>query len=1413
MIKQILSFLSVIIVSGTFAQTVCAPEFFTPRDTISCNDSTMIIFNSPGGSETFSCPQFDILTGNPIIDPATGVQQLGPCDPVWATNPGVEFGQPHYPSPDGNGYLWMGNQISSANGNPRTVTSPSYNTSCGGQICFDFIYGDGNTNNSEQPDLYNEGVELQYQIPGGPWESIRYWAPNGTILPANPDIPNPGLFGPGPFEVWQDDECVDIPLVAQLPSVRFRFFQEFDTDLDFDHWGIDDIEITINADQMQGILSGVFDVNGLGQPFQQTIFNNAPADTLWVSPLETTRYEFVVTDANSGGTYVGFNTLWIYVRETDAGPISQLACDSIGTELSVNGVMPFSNIVWTPNLAIDDVNSHTPFVDPPGDTYYTVTSDCGVDSVLVDIVANFNPILSTSSDSICVGETVTLTANTNAPASTYTYNWTPATVDNDTIMTTGAFPSTNTTYYVEMVSDVGCVREDSITIFVGAIPKTIDYIGDLNLCRGDSTQVTVVPTQPTFFDDFELGANPSIWATVENGLPNTDCGSIVGNTLHFDGTGPRGVETFPVDASLGGNLSFYLIYGSTFGVSPCSDMGFNDGASLEYSTDGGVTWVNITTYAWNGFDNFTLVQETLPAGAQTANTILRLWQPQNGGQDQDNWAIDEFLLELECSGTNCVNYAYEWVPATNISDVNVANPFFYPPVSTYYAVSISPEGFDCSTVADSIFIEVDELDISITPSDTFLCEPTPLLLEATIDGFANSCEEEYAISQTPLNMLTGGTPSAVILGDDAMSASIQIPFGFEFYCEEKTSFGISSNGFITFSGSTDNGCCQGDFLPTANTFNPSDLIALLWSDLHGSQGSASITHFVTGAAPNRIQVVEFDAVPNLGSLTQTVTGQIQLYETSNIVEIHCVGCETDGTLASIGLENSNGTVGHTPPGYNQNNTLNVVNEGWRFIPTNSPANFNFGWTPNLAISNDSVTNPIITPTTSTDYVFSVRNINNCLFTDTAKIGIYESNLTLTADIIACAGDSIQLLATGADTYSWTSNIVDATLNDTSISNPLSGTLEDVTYTVTYDTEGCEETREVFVDILNLPPAMINNNISPVPFCEGESVDLFVDNNINGWSFTWSGPENGVGASINVSTPGTYEVEYDDGNCINKRSVVVTTSPTPFIDLSLIDSVLCCNSGDYEVNLNSLVTNTTVDEFYVNGNDEAGNTIVYTALDENGNQLDVFKVRSTDGCETEDIYVNIATNCLNPMISSPDTVYSNAVEMFDLSTVETNADNVTYAWTTTDASTGAIVTNTAEDAIIAGTEGAEGFYTANVAVTATYGIYTCMEEAEARDYEVVTIPDPLFPDAFTPNGDGLNDIFRAVVNPLAEVNDFRVYNRWGDKVYDMSTATNKEGWDGNWSGKKQPSDQYTYFIKITNPGGEEFLEEGPVSLIR
>lgn len=95
---------------------------------------------------------------------------------------------------------------------------------------------------------------------------------------------------------------------------------------------------------------------------------------------------------------------------------------------------------------------------------------------------------------------------------------------------------------------------------------------------------------------------------------------------------------------------------------------------------------------------------------------------------------------------------------------------------------------------------------------------------------------------------------------------------------------------------------------------------------------------------------------------------------------------------------------------------------------------------------------------------------------------------------------------------------------------------------------------------------------------------------------------------------------------------------------------------------------------------------------------------------------------------------------------------------------------------------------------------------------IDINDKLFlPNAFSPNGDGLNDEFNIGNIGYQKLIAFRVFNRFGEEVF--STTNPKQGWKGDHKGKPADLGVYFYYINIIDIKGREKILKGDVSLIR
>ncbi len=90
------------------------------------------------------------------------------------------------------------------------------------------------------------------------------------------------------------------------------------------------------------------------------------------------------------------------------------------------------------------------------------------------------------------------------------------------------------------------------------------------------------------------------------------------------------------------------------------------------------------------------------------------------------------------------------------------------------------------------------------------------------------------------------------------------------------------------------------------------------------------------------------------------------------------------------------------------------------------------------------------------------------------------------------------------------------------------------------------------------------------------------------------------------------------------------------------------------------------------------------------------------------------------------------------------------------------------------------------------------------------PNLFLPNAFSPNGDGENDVLYVRGRNIEKMT-LRIFDRWGEKVFESHDPDN--GWDGRYEGKLLDPDVYAYYLEITCTGGKEFFEKGNITLLR
>ncbi|WP_425636824.1 gliding motility-associated C-terminal domain-containing protein [Algoriphagus yeomjeoni] len=115
------------------------------------------------------------------------------------------------------------------------------------------------------------------------------------------------------------------------------------------------------------------------------------------------------------------------------------------------------------------------------------------------------------------------------------------------------------------------------------------------------------------------------------------------------------------------------------------------------------------------------------------------------------------------------------------------------------------------------------------------------------------------------------------------------------------------------------------------------------------------------------------------------------------------------------------------------------------------------------------------------------------------------------------------------------------------------------------------------------------------------------------------------------------------------------------------------------------------------------------------------------------------------------------------------------------------------------------------ILTAYDIYGC----SSTEKNIIQVNAPLefitIPNAFTPNGDGLNDTFIPKLRAVTEFS-MTIFNTWGEKIYSTSSLETK-GWDGTHDGQDSPPGNYLYQITYTSKDSKQNTQTGGVTLIR
>jgi gliding motility-associated-like protein len=452
-----------------------------------------------------------------------------------------------------------------------------------------------------------------------------------------------------------------------------------------------------------------------------------------------------------------------------------------------------------------------------------------------------------------------------------------------------------------------------------------------------------------------------------------------------------------------------------------------------------------------------------------------------------------------------------------------------------------------------------------------------------------------------------------------------------------------------------------------------------------------------------------------------------------------------------------------------------------------------------------------TMNTSSYYSVTGTSPSGCQDTDSIYITVYPNPIVNInpIDTSLCPNESVDLTAiTNAQQalFLWNNGSVNQTINVSPAQT------SQYTVTVT-DQHGCDASSISNVTMRPEPTIIFKPDIAIL--CDGDSVTI---NLMGAVDYLWS-PSTGLSVdtgSFVVASPNTsisYQVyATDQFGCTTIDSIPVQVNPLPDVKFSADINTGCENTVVNFINESSGINQ----YFYWDFGDPASgqnNTStypdpvhIYTSAGTYDVQLIVV---SEHGCESDTMYPNFIEIYKNPIAMFTRT--ADMVNMDDptVGVMNESIGAVSWEWDFGDPSSGSNNYCVNMDYVYH-TYSEVGNYYIKLKAVSEHG---CIDTTE-NHIVVLDTWNFYVPNAFSPNGDGINDKFYGIGTNIDETAyRMEIYDRWGKKVFE--TTDYKESWNGKVQGKDgEPQiGVYNYMISVRGMTGEERQYVGSVTLIQ
>ena len=301
---------------------------------------------------------------------------------------------------------------------------------------------------------------------------------------------------------------------------------------------------------------------------------------------------------------------------------------------------------------------------------------------------------------------------------------------------------------------------------------------DTTICPGDSVFISAIASVTSGGQsfDFDSGTLPPGWSTTGSTQYSTPCGPGPNGSDYFwastAASGTPTVSTAAFDVGCGGNVIFDMVYSVQGGATPCEGPDLaNEGVELQYSNDGGLTWITIVYFSPGGFElpadpntsggvasgvtpytSWNTFTVPIPPAAMTTSTMFQWIQENSSGTCCDNWGLENISIQAG----PCTSATVNWnEPFGNMNDTT---SFWAVPTAdtAYVAYAYDTLGV-LQCISDSIFIYINVASLTYDLVDTVFAFCPSDTIPAEILNMANS------VTPYTYDWSTGGTSNPELL--------------------------------------------------------------------------------------------------------------------------------------------------------------------------------------------------------------------------------------------------------------------------------------------------------------------------------------------------------------------------------------------------------------------------------------------------------------------------------------------------------------------------------------------------------------------------------------------------------------------------------------------------------------------------